>query len=299
MTGVWAPLAGDGVKLWLTIVLAGTLCLLFGTTSIRHSLDQYRTSKLVENTPTERIRSMTAGRTELTGAARPYENTYEQPFDDGECVFGDYWVRELVTKQTDDGSKKEWQAVERGRLGDRIVLDDGTGTATLRQPPVDYSADLVTKRTQGRFANLVEGTFIGDRLDVGPDDQTRSFLERQDIPVTSSNRRQYEQRVVPPETELYVFGQAGIASDEDFDDAELDRLTDEYPDLETNLIVERRPGRGDYVVSDKPESEIASEHFWSAVRDALGGIVLVVVGLALLVFALLLYLLVSGYWTPV
>lgn len=294
MTGTWALLITDGIGGWLTAALLGTLCVLFGTTSIRQSLGQYRTSKFVEDTPTERIRSMAVGRTELTGTARPYEDTYDQPFGDGECVFGEFWVRELDTVQRSDGTKKAWRSIESGLLSDRIVLDDGTGTVVLRQPPVDYSDDLVTRRTQGRLANLVEGTFVGDWLGVRPDDTVRSFLEDRDIPVTSSNRRQYEQRVVPPGTELYVFGQATIASDEDFEAAELDRLTDQYPDLETNLVVERRPSRGDYVVSDRSESEIASGHYWDAARDALGGIVLLVAGLGLLAGALVLYLHVSG-----
>lgn len=299
MTGAWAPLVSDGVGGWLTIVLLGALCVLFGTSSIRQSLEQYRTSKLVENTPTERVRSMAVGRTELTGRAKPYEDTYDQPFEDGECVFGEFWVRELVTKRTNDGKETVWEPVEHGLLGERIVLDDGTGTVALRQPPVDYSDQLVTKRTQGRLANLIEGTFLGDWFGVGPNDATRSFLEERGMSVTASNRRQYEQRVVPPGTGLYVFGQAAIASDDDFEQATLDRLTDRYPDFETDLILQRRPSRGGYVVTDKSESQVASEHFWDAVRDALGGIVLIVVGLVLLSIALFLYLLVSGYWSPV
>lgn len=297
--GAWAPLITDGVGGWLTIVLLGTLCVLSGATSIKQSIGKYRTSQLVENTPTERIRSMAVGRTELTGRAKPYEDIYDRPFEDGECVFGEFWVRERVTERSSDGTDTEWRSIESGLLGDRIVLDDGTGTAVLCQPPVDYSGELVTVRTQGRLANLVEGTFVGDWLGVGPSDAVRSFLEEQDVPVTSGNRRQYEQRVVPPGTELYVFGQAAIAPDEYFEDAEFDRLTDKYPDLETNLVIERRPSRGDYVVSDKPESEIADGHFWDAARDALGGVVLLVVGLGLLLGTLLVYLFVSGYWAPV
>lgn len=290
-------LISDGVGGWLTIVLLGAMCVLFGATSIKHSFDQYRTSQVVQNAPTERIRSMAVGRTELTGTARPYEETYEQPFEGGECVFGEYWIRELVTKQTDDGTEKEWETVEYGQLGERIVLDDGTGTAVLRNPPVDYSESLVTKRTQGWFANLIEGTFLGDWFGVGPNDETRSLLESQGTSVTANNRRQYEQRLLPPDTELYVFGQAAIADDGDFEAEEVERLEAQYPDVETDLIIQRRPTRGEYIVTDKAESAVANEHFWDAVSDAIGGIALLVIGIVLLVIALLLFLLVSGYWT--
>ena len=284
MTGSFAPLVAGGVGVWLTPLLAGALAVIFGAASINASFDNFGTSNAVKNTPTERIRSMAVGRTELTGTARPDGELHEQPLSDGQCAYGEFRIRELDHR----GSEPTWNTIEKGRVGEHVVLEDGTGSVLLRSPPIDFSDACVTRRTQGRLATAVEGTFLGDWLGVGPDQATRSLLEDRGVPVISARRRQYEQRVIPPETELYVLGHATIVDDEAAE-ATLERLQERYPDLDTNVLMEHRSRDVDYYVTDKTEEQVASEQHWSAMKESVGGIALLVFGIALLVVGIVLF----------
>jgi len=279
----FVPLQSDEGSLedWQVMAIAAAMCLLAGVGVLRMGADQYGKSRIVKNTGTEKIRSMAVGRTELNGTARAYDQTYAQPFRKGECVFGTYSVQELVTKQDGDEEKKEWKTITSGTIGDRIVLEDETGAVIMERPSMTYSGELETRTKQGNLANLFEETFLADWFGLGPNKQTVAFLEENGIAVSSSNRRKYVQKVVPPETDLYVLGQA-VRRDDDADAGLIETLHEKYDGFTDTLVIERDDGSGEYIVTDKSEDKMARDQFLKAVAAIGGGIVFMALGAGLL-----------------
>lgn len=271
---------------WEAAAMVAVLSLAIGGAVIWEGFDHYQTSRLVKNTATERVRSMAVGRTELNGAARPYEGTFPRPFTEGECIYGKYRVKERVKKEDDDGEMKTvWESIAVGSFAERMVLEDETGAVILENPPMGYSGKMCTTKTQGKLANLFEDTFLGDWLNLGPDAQTARFLEEHDIPLTSGNRRQYEQKVVPDGTELYVLGQATRRSD-DTDEAILDQLHERHETFADELIIERDSGSGEYIVTSQDEDEVSRTQLMKAMGTIATGILCVAFGAGMLGVAL-------------
>jgi len=109
---------------WEGVAMFGLFGLLVGAVVIHQGFDKYRNSRIFENTATERIRSMAVGRTELNGAAKPYDGTFPRPFTEGEYIYGEYRVKEYVQREDHDGeTEMVWETIARGepveRLGSR------------------------------------------------------------------------------------------------------------------------------------------------------------------------------------
>lgn len=281
------PLEASGEFLadadWEAAAVFAAGFMLVGLILVKQGFDKYRTSGLIKNTATERVRSMAVGRTELNGEARAYDQTYPQPFTAGECVYGRYRIRERVKKETkDDETETVWESIAFGRFTDRMVVEDETGAVILERPSVGVS----TTKTQGRVANLLEDTVLGDWFDLGPDEQTATFLEENDIPRTSSNRRRYEQTVVPPGTDLYVLGQATPREDDADEDDVVDRLQERHETFVDDLVIERDDGSGEYIVTTKDEGEIARTHLLKAVGTMCTGLFVAAIGAWMLGLAL-------------
>lgn len=267
---------------WEGTAFLGVAFLALGAVAIKLGFDQYQTSQLVKNTAPERIRSVAVGRTELNGAARQYDTTYPQPFTGGECIYGRYRVREQVQEEDSDGETKHvWEPIATGQFGDRLVLEDDTGAIILDNPPVEYSSEMCTTKTQGKLDNLFEDTILGDWFNLGPDEQTARFLDEQGIPLTSSNRRQYEQKVVLPETELYVLGQA-VRRDDETDEAILDDIAKRHETFMNDLIVERDEGSGEYIVTAKDEESLSRARLLKAMGMVATGVFCIAFGAAML-----------------
>ena len=107
----------------LLLLAAG---ILVGLGMIYYGFRNYRVSRLIKNTPTEKSRSAAVGRTELHGTAVPKEYIFEQPFTDGECLYASYKVREYH-EYNDDDKDDEWKTIFSKTLAPPFYLDDGTG----------------------------------------------------------------------------------------------------------------------------------------------------------------------------
>jgi hypothetical protein len=88
---------------------------------------QYRTKKMVQNTPTETVRAMAAGRTEVTGTAKALGEAMAAPFTDDLAVCAKYEIEEH--RYNDDGS--DWVTTASGTLTEPFHIDDGTGRVTV------------------------------------------------------------------------------------------------------------------------------------------------------------------------
>ena len=122
----------------LTLVLA----ILAGAAA---SLRWIRIARLIEDTPTSRIRSAAQGYVELNGRAVPLPDTQNlAPLTRRPCV----WWRYRISKKVESGSGKNrrqsWVTVASGRSSVPFLLDDGTGRCIVKPDGAEIVATETT-----------------------------------------------------------------------------------------------------------------------------------------------------------
>lgn len=212
-----------------SILLGALLLFTLGIVSLYGAIWAYRRAVIIRNTPTERVRSISLGRTQLEGVCRPAAQVFSQPFADGECLYA-AWRIEEYTKSGDD---RDWSTVARGALSDRLYLEDDTGKVLVDDPAsakVTISKENTLTETLGRNST--------------PAPEIAEFCRQQDVAPTASNKRRYRQRVLTDGTDIYVLGGA----------RRLDN-PDEYDSM-NDIIVTRDDGPYPFLISDKAEREL-------------------------------------------
>ena len=107
----------------LDIPLFASLALIAGPVLFLRSFRDFRVQRLIQNTPTARIRSMPMGLVEIQGAVVP-RSTLAAPFSKRTCA---YWEVDIST-QTRRG---QWNVVHRNHSGHPFFLQDETGVSMV------------------------------------------------------------------------------------------------------------------------------------------------------------------------
>ena len=98
-------------------------------------------ARVIEDTPTSRIRSAAQGYVELAGRCRTLDGTQNlAPLTQRPCVWWRYRIQQKVESGPSGKRRKSWRTVNSGRSEQPFLLDDGTGTCIV-QPS---GADVVT-----------------------------------------------------------------------------------------------------------------------------------------------------------
>ena len=105
-------------------IAVGGVFLLAGLALVWRSVRYYRIGTLVLDTPTEKVRSASIGRTELRGTAVPAEYVIDRPFSEGQCLYADYRVRQRVYHER---PVKAYATIFEHTVAVHFYLDDGTG----------------------------------------------------------------------------------------------------------------------------------------------------------------------------
>lgn len=157
-----------------------------------------RTRRLVADTPTEQVRSVAAGRTEVTGTAVADGAPLSRPFTEGEAVAADWTVAEF-----DTDSVGNWSTVAKGTVAEPFLVADDTGRIRVA---ADETVDLRVSD-----ANVTETKVSGS--DPEPP-RIRSFLaESTDVDVPADGpvfdgMHKFTEEVLPPDSFVYAFGAA-------------------------------------------------------------------------------------------
>jgi len=102
-------------------------------------------ARMIEDTPTSRVRSAAQGYVEIAGRCAPLDGTRNvAPLTQRPCVWWHYRVQRRSTASGPRGRRRtKWRTVSAGRSGQPFVLDDGTGTCIV-QPA---GAEVLTAET--------------------------------------------------------------------------------------------------------------------------------------------------------
>jgi len=280
----------DALEL-LVMLVAGFL---FGLYLIYDGFDTWQLARLMEDTPTAKVRSMAVGRTEVEGVVRKNESTLQPPYTDEECVYVSWEAEERERYTDDDGNTRyRWETVADGTEAVSFFLEDETGKVLVRadtgaefdifdsanetsatygrgeSPPSSVTSFI--RRTRQRRDADDPAEADDDSLFDSAVDFVTDVMESNDPLGDTSKRRRYEQTVLPVGSDVYVFGSA-----EPREGAHMQERQEEL------LEIRRDGGTGEFLVADASEDRIESRYSRWGPAKTVGGLLLSTVTLFLL-----------------
>ena len=172
----------------LEIPVYATLALGAGPWLFARAFRDFRTRRLIQNTPTARIRSMAMGLVEVQGDV-VQRSEHQAPFSGRSCA---YWEVDISTRARNKG----WTIVHRNASGSPFFLKDETGLALV----YPHGADC-------RVQTQVEETCLGIQLPECyaryMDDQHLAFRH-----VWRLSSLRFRERILEEEQRVYVLGTA-------------------------------------------------------------------------------------------
>jgi E3 Ubiquitin ligase len=90
-------------------------------------------ARVIEDTPTSRVRSAAQGYVEIEGRSRPLPATSNlAPLTQRDCVWWRYRVQHRTESAGQGGRRERWRTLASGRSGQPFLLDDGTGECIVQ-----------------------------------------------------------------------------------------------------------------------------------------------------------------------
>ena len=90
-------------------------------------------ARLIEDTPTSRIRSAAQGYVELAGRCRPLDGTQNlAPLTQRPCVWWSFRIQRKVESGSGKNRRQSWRTVQSGTSAQPFLLDDGTGECVVQ-----------------------------------------------------------------------------------------------------------------------------------------------------------------------
>lgn len=242
------------------------------------SFRDLRMQRLIQDTPTSRIRSMSMGLVEINGEASP-RSELTAPFSGRPCA---YWQVDIATRTRRSG----WTVVHRNASGNPFFLRDETGVALVYP--------------QGATARLnfqVEEECLGLSL---PDVYAQYLNEQR--PTGNALWRlgglRFRERVLEAGQRVYVLGSAmprpqAVTISMDVEDELEATGTDDRRarrvhslDHETQAIIRRGENESTFIISQQSERDLTVQLGLRATARLIGGPALTLFGLAYWLHAL-------------
>jgi len=214
--------------------------------------------RLIENTPTSKVRALAMGLVEIYGEVISAGKLLKSPFANKDCVYYKYKIEEYRRS----GKSSRWVTIDSGSDSIYFYLRDDTGYVLVE--PTGADIDIPT---DFRFNS-------GIRID--PPQQIRQFLKSRNIGsegIFRINKKMlYLEWIIVPKDKLYIMGTAG------------DNPYVEEGTSRTNVgdIIVWKGNNKIYYISDKSEKVILKNLkyksiFWIMV----GGILILLSGIIL------------------
>ncbi len=217
----------------------------------------YNLKKLIEDTPTSKIRSIAMGPVEVYGKVLSIKDkVLFSPFSNAKCVYFQYWIDEWRKKGKNSHG---WVTVKQGMEGSPFFLKDSTGKVMTdpTKAEVDIPEDFSRESGMGN----------------DPSDLMKKFMKSQGIGFQGlfgiNKKMRYRESYLAPGDEVFIMGNA---TDNPY--IEEGNATDEFPDI---MI---QNGSGMFYISDKPEKTVISTLRWKYLLGLFGGGALIIGGLA-------------------
>lgn len=209
--------------------------------------------RLIENTPTSKVRSLAMGLVEVGGAAEPWKETLKSPFTEHDCVYYSYTIEE----HRRSGKNRRWVTVNKGAQGVPFFLRDETGAVLT--DPTSAEVDIPN--------DYREESGMGD----DPSAKIQGFLRRQGVAFEGffgvNKRMRFTEYHIAPRDRLYILGTAE-------DNPHMKEAT--AVEGVADVMIQKGPKGACYYISDKSEKECLRSHAFGTALQVYGGAALTV-----------------------
>lgn len=207
----------------------------------------YREKRLIQNTPTSKIRSLAMGLVETKGNAfLPKGKVMYSPFSKTKCIYYRYTIEELRRS----GKSSHWATIKSGDDRQYFYLRDNTGNVLVdpKGAHIDIPVDHEFKSSFGK----------------NPPDNVREFLESKSLNSRGllglNKTMRYREYYITEKDPIYIMGAAG---DNPFvEDGSSQRN-------ENDIMIHK--GKSFYYISDKSEKELLKKYNWKVIGGLFGG----------------------------
>ena len=209
--------------------------------------------RLIENTPTSKIRSIAMGLVEILGEVVLAEKQIlKSPLSNKDCVYYRFKIEEYRSS----GDSIIWVTIKKGDKGINFYLKDDTGSVLIDpnkakiEIPAKYSLET-SKEKQ-----------IPSAL--------QAYLTEQKVKTKAlfglNKMMRFTEYYIAPKDNLYIMGTAG-------DNPFVEEATGQKN--EEDIMIQK--GKGFYYMSDKQEKDILKSFKWKIIGGLWGGLGLIVV----------------------
>lgn len=234
------------------------VAIIFGGLGLYFGFNALKQKRIMENTPTSKIRSLALGPVEIKGTVTE-ENAMKSPISNRDCVYYNYKIQEYRSS----GKSGRWVTLKSDIKGREFYIKDSTGKVLVDS----FGANMEIKHSYDK--QTIHMRQVPEHLN--------SFLESQGLSIKKlwifkSNYRLIE-LIIRPKQFLYVFGAAQI------------KETEGKAKNEDNLIIKYKKGVP-FCISEKPELELVKKYKWKSLGFIIGGAILFTVGVFMLIAVL-------------
>jgi hypothetical protein len=246
----------------------------YGSYAFVRGFRSLRVQRLLEDTPTAKLRSVAIGLVEVEGTVRA-RSRVTAPFTNRSCA---WWEVELQTLRQSNKGLKQWSTVYREQSGHPFYLEDSTGTALVYPQGADTRVgDVVTEETHGLgvpepYASFMAGRELGMRH------------------VWSMGAMRFRERVVDEGCAVFVLGRANSKPHSiavSMDDEVLEATGTEAAgatyvrqhDGDCCAVIRRGKDDAAFIISERSEKTMTMEYGLKAFGGLVGGPLLALFGI--------------------
>ena len=216
------------IPLFFNISIVKIILFFTGLITIYGGITLFKTKRLIEDTPTSKIRSLAMGLVEIYGQAIPSQNkTLTSPFTQKECVYYQYKIEEYHSS----GKSSKWQTIRQEEQKILFQLQDDTGTIQINPENAQIEIPNDFEKTSG--------------IGRDPPQNVQQFLKRNNLNHETffgfNKKMRYTESYIAPKDKLYIMGTAT---------------------LENNKPIIKKETSNIYYISDKTEKEILKSFLW-------------------------------------
>lgn len=222
--------------------------------------------KLIEDTPTSKIRSIAMGVVEIYGKVLPLK-TLKSPFSDKECAYYRYTIEEYKSR----GKSSSWVTLKKEDKMVPFYIKDETGKVLIEPAAAEIDIPYDNQYDSG--------------VGRDPPDNVAKFLKANGMDFENffgfNKKMRYTEYMIEPSDKLYVFGTATTK-----DSLKIAYESGSFGKTETGLNNEDSimiyKGKNIYYISDKPEKDILTSFKWKVIGGLFGGAALIIICLSVI-----------------
>jgi len=260
-------------------IIIPVLFIIAGLGIFLYGFNRMKKYRLIQDTPTSKIRSMAMGLVELHGSVFA-DKHITSPFSRTKCVYYYYSIKEYRKHTITDSEGKtkttyKWENVASGDKRIPFFAKDETGSVYVDPDGAEFNVQVKKAFLQrsgifgafGSIVNTLKNWDSNNESSMDVDAWGLTPIDPKSHSSVGSNvgDRRYYESYVEPDDDLFVLGTAANS-----------------PQAPDNVLIRKGENEPTYIISDKSEKEVIGSLKWTMIGAFVFGGIFSIIGIALL-----------------